>query len=107
MIKREDQSAERNNVIIERWKPQNQPEAREDESTWNVNTSVPALAKTLEKPIPINTHDCMVGDRGSDMGAGWACGLRLFQTDEKKGIGAVIERILDSKDSGDSFNPVR
>ena len=60
-----------------------------------------------EKPIPTNTHDCMVGDRGSDMGAGWACGLRLFQTDEKKGIGAVIERILDSKDSGDSFNPVR
>ena len=54
MIKREDQSAERNNVMIDKWKPQNQPEAREDESTWNVNTSVPALAKTLEKPIPIN-----------------------------------------------------
>tara|TARA_Y100000766_G_scaffold129267_1_gene111087 strand:- start:1075 stop:1743 length:669 start_codon:yes stop_codon:yes gene_type:complete len=60
-----------------------------------------------EKPNPKNSHDCMVGDRGSDMGAGWACGLRLFQTDEKRGIGAVIERILDSKDFGDSFNPVR
>ena len=49
----------------------------------------------------------MVGDRGSDMGAGWACGLRLFQTNEFKGIAAVTERILNEGDTGDSFHPVR
>lgn len=60
-----------------------------------------------EKPSRENPHDCMVGDRGSDMGAGWACGLRLFQTNEFEGIAAVAERILDDGDSGDSFHPVR
>ena len=60
-----------------------------------------------EKPIPAHSFDCMVGDRGSDMGAGWAQGLRLFQVDDSKGIFPVIERILESNNTGDVFHPVR
>ena len=36
------------------WNPQNQPERRDDTSTWKEKTSAPAVAKTLENPIPIN-----------------------------------------------------
>ena len=47
----------------------------------------------------------MVGDRNSDMGAGWAVGARLFQVEEDVGITSVIERIIQD-DAGDEFNPV-
>jgi histidinol phosphatase-like enzyme len=47
----------------------------------------------------------MVGDRNSDMGAGWAVGARLFQVDENLGIQQVIERIKNNE-KGDYFNPV-
>lgn len=60
-----------------------------------------------EKPTPTNPVDCMVGDRGSDMGAGWAQGLRLFQVDANHGISPVIDAILDMENSGDDFHPVR
>ena len=60
-----------------------------------------------EKPVPSHPSDCMVGDRGSDMGAGWAQGLRLFQVHDADGIFPVVERILDSKNQGDDFHPVR
>ncbi len=59
------------------------------------------------KPNPAHLFDCMVGDRGSDMGAGWAQGLRLFQVDDSEGIFPVTERILDSENKGDDFHPVR
>jgi histidinol-phosphate phosphatase family protein len=58
-----------------------------------------------KKPDPIHPLDLMVGDRDSDMGAGWAVGARLFQVDENIGISQVIERIKN-KDSGDKFSPV-
>ena len=58
-----------------------------------------------EKPTPIHHLDLMVGDRNSDMGAGWAVGARLFQVNERIGISQVIERIKNN-DSGDNFNPV-
>ena len=60
-----------------------------------------------QKPSSSNSFDCMVGDRGSDMGAGWAQGLRLFQVHAASGIFPVVERILDSKNKGDDFHPVR
>ena len=60
-----------------------------------------------DKPNPAHLFDCMVGDRGSDMGAGWAQGLRLFQVDDSEGIFPVTERILDSENKGDDFHPVR
>jgi histidinol-phosphate phosphatase family protein len=60
-----------------------------------------------EKPVSSHPFDCMVGDRGSDMGAGWAQGLRLFQVHDADGIFPVVERILDSKNQGDDFHPVR
>ncbi|MBT60319.1 MAG: hypothetical protein CMA63_02050 [Euryarchaeota archaeon] len=60
-----------------------------------------------DAPSPRNRTDCMVGDRSSDMGAGWAMGVRLFQVLDQKGIAQVIDRILDLEDDGDRFNPVR
>ncbi|MDP6869691.1 MAG: HAD-IIIA family hydrolase [Candidatus Poseidoniaceae archaeon] len=57
------------------------------------------------KPSPINVLDLMVGDRKSDMGAGWAVGARLFHVDSELGLPSVIHRIL-SNDEGDEFNPV-
>ena len=58
-----------------------------------------------QKPLPINQFDLMVGDRDSDMSAGWAVGARLFQVDEKYGIAEVLQRIINN-DSGDDFSPV-
>lgn len=58
-----------------------------------------------EKPEPIHPLDLMVGDRVSDMGAGWAIGARLFKVEEDVGISSVIERIIQ-EDVGDDFNPV-
>ena len=58
-----------------------------------------------EKPQPIHPLDLMVGDRNSDMGAGWAVGARLFKVDENIGINQVIERIIND-DPGDDFRPV-
>jgi len=57
------------------------------------------------KPEPIHPLDLMIGDRDSDMGAGWAVGARLFQVDEMVGITGVINRII-ANDDGDEFNPV-
>ena len=57
------------------------------------------------KPQPIHPLDLMVGDRNSDMGAGWAVGARLFKVDENIGINQVIERIIND-DPGDDFRPV-
>jgi len=58
-----------------------------------------------EKPEPIHPLDLMVGDRNSDMGAGWAVGARLFKVNENTGIAEVIDRIIRN-DVGDDFNPV-
>ena len=58
-----------------------------------------------EKPEPFHPLDLMVGDRKSDMGAGWAVGARLFKVDENIGISQVIERII-ADEEGDEFNPV-
>ena len=58
-----------------------------------------------EKPTPIHQLDLMVGDRDSDMEAGWAVGARLFKVDEEIGIQQVIERIMNN-DPGDNFRPV-
>ena len=58
-----------------------------------------------EKPKPIHPLDLMVGDRDSDMGAGWAVGARLFKVDQEIGIQQVIERIINGG-PGDDFRPV-
>ena len=59
------------------------------------------------KISPTNTLDAMVGDRDSDMGAGWAQGLRCFKVDWNLGLASVIERVLDENDGGDPFDPLR
>jgi len=58
-----------------------------------------------DKPKPHHHLDLMVGDRDSDMRAGWAVGARLFQVDENIGIRQVIKRIKEN-DEGDDFRPV-
>lgn len=58
-----------------------------------------------EKPVSKNRLDFMVGDRLSDLGAGWAYGARLFQTNNHTGLPKVIEDIL-SEGPGVDFNPV-
>ena len=57
------------------------------------------------KPQPIHPLDLMVGDRDSDMSAGWTVGARLFKVNEHVGIAEVIDRIV-SGDPGDKFIPV-
>lgn len=57
------------------------------------------------KPKPKHALDVMVGDRRSDLGAGWAVGARLFQTNNRSGLIDVIEDIITGKD-GVEFNPV-
>ena len=59
------------------------------------------------KPTPINDIDFIVGDRKSDLGAGWARGIRLFKVNPNIGLVQVIDRILDDTDAGDFFQPVR
>jgi len=49
--------------------------------------------------------DAMVGDRRTDMGAGWAYGARLFRVSRDVGLVQVEQRVLDRNDKGDSFQP--
>ena len=77
----------------------------------NVNISIPEQFIRVnwwkDKPSPINDFDFIVGDRKSDLGAGWARGIRLFKVNPNIGLSQVIERVLDDADNGDSFQPVR
>ena len=59
-----------------------------------------------DKIEPNHNLDAMIGDRNSDMGAGWAIGARLFRVPNEIGIRNVIDRILGD-DDGDDFNPIR
>jgi histidinol-phosphate phosphatase family protein len=58
-----------------------------------------------EKPPSMHPLDAMVGDRRSDMGAGWSQGLRLFHVNQYRGLTDAVERILDESDTGDRFQP--
>ena len=57
------------------------------------------------KPVPPNALDTMVGDRHSDMGAGWAYGARLFRVNPHLGLASVVDRIVDLTQPGDEFQP--
>jgi len=58
-----------------------------------------------EPPKAPHALDAMVGDRRSDMGAGWGYGARLFQVSSRVGLAQAVDRILDSTDQGDRFRP--
>ena len=60
-----------------------------------------------EKIQPNHELDAMIGDRNSDMGAGWAQGLRCFKVNWNLGIASVVDRVLDQRDKGDAFDPMR
>lgn len=64
-----------------------------------------AVAWWSAKPRPPHTLDAMVGDRRSDMGAGWAVGARLFHVSAHLGVSSVVNRVVDGHDAGDSFEP--
>ena len=57
------------------------------------------------KPHPPNMLDTMVGDRRSDMGAGWAYGARLFRVNAHVGLASVVDRVLERSNKGDEFQP--
>lgn len=58
--------------------------------------------KPPKSPHPM---DAMVGDRRSDLGAGWGFGTRLFKVSGHLGLSQVIERVIDADDQGDAFQP--
>ena len=58
-----------------------------------------------EKSLPVNSLDLMVGDRRSDMGAGWAYGARIFRVRADEGVHSALSRLLDVNDAGDFFRP--
>ena len=58
-----------------------------------------------DKPVPFHPLDLMVGDRRSDMGAGWAYGARLFRVSAFEGIQSAVSRLLNDNDAGDAFQP--
>ena len=60
-----------------------------------------------QKPKPWHPLDAMIGDRKSDMGAGWAIGARTFEVSDKLGLPQVIDRVLDAEDPGDYYDPMR
>ena len=60
-----------------------------------------------DKPKPNHDSDLIVGDRKSDLGAGWAMGLRLFKVPEQIGLDYVSDRVTNFDDKGDVFQPVR
>jgi histidinol-phosphate phosphatase family protein len=60
-----------------------------------------------EKIQPNHELDAMIGDRNSDMGAGWAQGMRCFKVNWNLGIASVVDRVLDQRDKGDAFDPMR
>ncbi len=77
----------------------------------NVDVKIPESADRVnwwgDKPNSKHKLDLIVGDRKSDLGAGWAFGVRLFQVAPKIGIKQVCKRITDVNDLGDQFQPVR
>lgn len=77
----------------------------------NVNVTIPKQVTRVnwwkDKPLPLNQLDFIVGDRKSDLGAGWARGIRLFKVNPNIGLAQVINRVIDFTDNGDIFQPVR
>jgi len=77
----------------------------------NVNVRIPKEVTRVnwwkDKPLPLNQLDFIVGDRKSDLGAGWARGIRLFKVNPNIGLAQVINRVVDFTDDGDIFQPVR
>ena len=58
-----------------------------------------------EAPVGHHPLDIMVGDRRSDMGAGWAFGARLYRVHAAVGLQAIGTRWMDEQDRGDAFRP--
>lgn len=77
----------------------------------NVNVTIPKRFTRVnwwkDKPLPLNQLDFIVGDRKSDLGAGWGRGIRLFKVNPNIGLAQVINRVVDFTDDGDIFQPVR
>ena len=57
------------------------------------------------KPKPPHPLDLMVGDRRSDMGAGWAYGARLYRVPSTLGLHSIGHRWMNEDDVGEAFQP--
>ena len=77
----------------------------------NIDVKIPNEAVKVnwwkDKPQASNEHDLIVGDRKSDLGAGWARGIRLFKVNPNLGLAQVVSRAINQQDKGDNFQPVR
>ena len=77
----------------------------------NIDVKIPNEAVKVnwwkDKPLASNEHDLIVGDRKSDLGAGWARGIRLFKVNPNLGLAQVVSRAINQQDKGDNFQPVR
>jgi histidinol-phosphate phosphatase family protein len=73
----------------------------------NENKSNRRIDWAGSKPDSWNPLDAMIGDRKSDMGAGWAVGARTFEVSDRLGLPQVIDRVLDENDTGDFYDPMR
>ena len=77
-------------------------------TSWNpvqLSVASPSVEWWSEKPLAPHVLDAMVGDRRSDMGAGWGYGARLFSVPRTVGLVTVIDRIIQEEDEGDAFQP--
>ena len=75
------------------WQPSLQPIDHPEVDWWGAS------------PVSPHPMDLMVGDRRSDMGAGWAFGARLFRVHAAVGLQAIGARWMNEADSGDEFQP--
>ena len=77
----------------------------------NIDVKIPNEAVKVnwwkDKPQASHEHDLIVGDRKSDLGAGWARGIRLFKVNPNLGLAQVVGRAINQEDKGDNFQPVR
>ena len=75
------------------WRPVLYPIEHPEVDWWGASPSAP------------HALDLMVGDRRSDMGAGWAFGARLYRVHAAVGLQTVGPRLIDEDDPGDGFQP--
>ena len=57
------------------------------------------------KPTALHPQDLMVGDRSSDMGAGWAYGARLYRVPAALGLTSMNNGWMNNDDPGETFQP--
>lgn len=63
---------------------------------------VPVRPEALEPWLRPGARSFMIGDRPSDVAAGLALGVRVFDSDGSVGLAGPLARLLDDDDDGDA-----